>query len=458
MKTERFGVINAISGSIVEIGILGDMPEIGELLVLKDDPSAVFEVIQTAAKDSVYALILKNPQGIAREAEVISTGEVLSLPVSDAILGRVIDMFGKPLDGGVPLESKMRIPVRRGVDVHTELTETQGVLETGIKVIDFFAPLVRGGNIGFFGGAGVGKTILLTEVLHNVLARDTKAVSVFAGVGERSREGLELFKTLKETGTLASSTLVFGQMGENPAARFLSAFSAVSIAEYFRSQQKDVLFFIDNVYRLAQAGKEISTSIGLLPSQDGYQATLESQLANFHERLLSTKQAQVTTIEAIYVPADDLFDHGVQSIFPFLDSFLVLSREIYQKGLLPAVDILASSSQALTIKGVGQNHYDTTRKARSLLSRGNELERIVSLVGEAELSKEDQTIFKRVNLLRNYMTQQFFVLEGQKGHKGLSVPLSDVVEDVKGIIGGKYDSVDAAKFLYIGNIKSALGQ
>lgn len=452
MADKLFAKIISISGNVCEIEYYQEAPSIGEVLTLKDDQSACFEVVQTSGKSRVYALILKNPQGVSRGSEVISTGEVLQMTVSPELLGRVIDMFGTPLDGGEPIKGTAKVKLRNSVDLHQELVGGKQVLETGIKVIDFFAPLIKGGNIGFFGGAGVGKTILLTEVLHNVLGKDPKAVSVFAGVGERSREGLELYETLKQTGTIKSSTLVFGQMGENPAARFLSAYSAVSIAEYFRSQKRDVLFFIDNVYRLAQAGKEISTSIGLLPSQDGYQATLESQLANFHERLLSTKDGQMTTIEAVYVPADDLLDHGVQSIFPYLDSFLVLSRDIYQKGLLPAVDILASSSQALSVSGVGVAHYDTAKKAKSLLSRGQELERIVSLVGEAELSKEDQTIFKRVKLLRNYMTQHFFVLEGQKGSQGVFVSLATVIADVQAIIGGKYDAFDPTRLMFIGSI------
>jgi F-type H+-transporting ATPase subunit beta len=312
--------------------------------------------------------------------------------------------------------------------------------------------------MGLFGGAGVGKTLLLTEVLHNILGKkDKKTVSVFAGVGERTREGLELLQALSESGVLSSSSLIFGTMGESPTIRYLSAFSAVTLAEYFRDVRKtDVLFFIDNVFRFAQAGNELSTLMNIIPSEDGYQATLESEMAEFHERLVPTKDAVVSTIEAIYVPSDDLLDHAVQAIYPYLESLVVLSRNVYQEGIMPAVDIISSTSTALEASVVGQFHYEVALNAKTILKRAQGLERIVSLVGEHELSKEDQIIFKRSRRIRNYMTQNFFVAAAQRGEQGVYVPLKTVLEDVNSIIVGKYDSTPEEKFLYVSGLKDIL--
>lgn len=308
--------------------------------------------------------------------------------------------------------------------------------------------------MGLFGGAGVGKTLLLTEILHNIVRAKDSTVSIFAGVGERSREGLELYQALKDSGTLKDSSLIFGPMGENPAARFLTAFSAVTLTEYYRDALKrEVIFFIDNLFRFAQAGNELSTLTDNLPSEDGYQATLESELAAFHERLVSTASAGVTTVEAIYVPADDLLDHAVQSIFPYLDSIVVLSRNIYQQGILPAVDVISSGSSALDPEVVGKLHHDTAVAARALIKKAENLERIVSLVGEGELSVEDQVVYRRARRLKNFMTQRFFVAEAQKGEKGHFVPIETTVNDTAQILAGKLDGVPEEKLLFVGSIK-----
>ncbi len=328
-------------------------------------------------------------------------------------------------------------------------------------MIDVFAPLIKGGKMGLFGGAGVGKTMLLTEIMHNVIGRvgHDRYYSVFAGVGERSREGLELWLSLKNTGVMPYASLIYGQMGENPAVRFLSAYAGVSMAEYFRDVEKrDILFFIDNVYRFAQAGNELSVLTGSIPSEDGYQPTLESEMATFHERLHSTVDGMITSVEAIYVPADDLLDHGVQTIFPFLDSLLVLSRDVYQEGRTPAVDILASTSSALTPHFVGDHHYQVVIIARNILKRAQSLERIVSLVGENELSVEDQIVVKRARKLKNYLTQPFYTAEGQRGVKGVYVPVAEAVKDVNAIISGQYDSTPDDVFLYIGKMSDVVKQ
>lgn len=315
--------------------------------------------------------------------------------------------------------------------------------------------MVKGGKIGLFGGAGVGKTVLLTEIIHNVVVlHKGKGVSVFAGVGERIREGHELFETLSAKDVLSSISLVLGTMGENPAVRFLTGFTAVALAEYFRdSLKKDVLFFIDNVFRFAQAGNELSVLMNTIPSEDGYQATLTSEMASFHERLVSSRNNSVTSIEAIYVPNDDILDQGVQAIFPYLDSSAVLSRSIYQEGLLPAIDLLSSTSSSLNPGVVGELHYEVALKALSLLKQATALNRIVSLVGESELSPSDQLIYQRAKKLRNFMTQNFFVTENQTGKKGVYVPRLTAVEDVNDLIDGKYDAITDDKFSYIGSLK-----
>jgi F-type H+-transporting ATPase subunit beta len=303
-----------------------------------------------------------------------------------------------------------------------------------------------------FGPRRVGKTILLTEILHNIVGKSTeKSMSVFAGIGERSREGLELYLSLIKSNVMQNSTLIFGPMGENPAIRFLAAYSAATVAEYFRDVQKtNVLFFIDNAYRFAQAGNELSTLTNNLPSEDGYQATLESEMAQLHERLLSTNDAGITTIEAIYVPADDILDHGVQSIFPYLDGNVVLSRQLYQQGLLPAVDILSSSSTTLHPTIVGEKHFECALSAKAVLKQAESLERIVALVGESELSQEDQLIYKRAKKIRNFMTQRFSVAESQSSKSGVFIPMAEAINDLQGIIDGRYDHIPEDKFLFIG--------
>jgi F-type H+-transporting ATPase subunit beta len=329
------------------------------------------------------------------------------------------------------------------------------ILETGIKVVDFFTPIVKGGKVGLFGGAGVGKTVIISEIIHNlVILNPEKNVSIFTGVGERTREGAELFDTLIESKVMQSVSLIYGSMGENPALRFRTAFTGVTLAEHFRDYMgKNVLFFIDNIFRFAQSGYELSTLMNAIPSEGGYQATLSSEMAAFHERLVSTQKNAITTFEAIYVPADDLTDPGVQAIFPYLDSGLILSRAVYQEGRFPAIDILASNSSALNPDTVGEEHYQVALDAQALLKRATALERIVALIGESELSTEDQTVFKRSKKLKNFMTQNFTVVETQTEKKGVYVAIHDTVTDVKAILEGKVDNLQPEDLLYIGTLK-----
>lgn len=459
MKEEVLGEIKSVKGQVVEIVFGKQKPIISELLYLKDNSEIKFVVYASSGDNSFYCLSLFDSSILKRGDKVIGSGSPINFPVGDSLLGRVVDVFGHASDGGATIKSDKYMPIIRYSQAATEeISIEQKILETGIKVIDVFSPMSEGGKAGLFGGAGVGKTILLTEILHNIIGRDkTNTNSIFAGIGERSREGLELFETLKKTDIISNISLIYGQMAENPVIRFLSVNSALTLAEYFRdSNKKNVLFFIDNVFRYAQAGNELSVLTGMLPSEDGYQATLESEMAKFHERLYSTKDAKVSTIEAIYVPADDILDRGVQSIFPYLESVIVLSRNLYQEGLLPAVDIINSTSVNLTLELVGKKHFDAVIKAKAILKQAESLERIVSLVGESELSFDDQVIYKRAKKIKNYMTQSFFVASSQKEKKGSYVAVKDAVSDLSQIIEGKVDNIPEDKFRFIGTLSEIL--
>ncbi|MCL5114033.1 MAG: F0F1 ATP synthase subunit beta, partial [Patescibacteria group bacterium] len=330
------GKVIGVMGQIVEVEFAENPPNLHDLLILEDDKTTKMEVMRSSGLSTFYSLCFSPTTSVYRGAKVMNTKESITVPVGEGVLGRVMDIFGGDLDGLGEIKSSQRQSIYGKYLPYEDLSTHQEILETGIKAIDFFSPIVKGGKIGLFGGAGVGKTLLLTEIIHNVIVLkkdEGKSISVFAGVGERTREGHELHQTLAEQKVLPSVSLVFGPMGENPAIRFLTAFTATTVAEYFRDvSKKDVLFFIDNAFRFAQAGNELAVLMNTIPSEDGYQATLASEMASFHERLVSTKENSISTIEAIYVPNDDILDQGVQSIFPFLDSTVVLSRSAYQRG------------------------------------------------------------------------------------------------------------------------------
>ncbi len=460
MKKTQKGKIISLRGQIAEVAFEDSLPKIHDILLFQNGTNhpIKMEVYVSSGPNTFYCLVLGSTNSLFRGALVTNTNEAILFPVGQEMLGRAVNLFGEPLDTLGAIKTKSFLPIHRPVSLSDEILTKSEIFETGIKVIDLFAPLTRGGKMGLFGGAGVGKTLLLSEILHNIVEIKAKnAVSVFAGVGERSREAIELYDVLVKGGALKDTTLVFGSMGEDATTRFLSAFSACTLAEYYRDTlKKEVLFFIDNMFRFAQAGNELSVLTNTIPSEDGYQATLESEMANFHERLISTLKGPITSIEAIYVPADDLLDHGVQSIFPYLDSNVVLSRNVYKEGFLPAVDIVASNSSALDPEIVGQLHYDTAIAAKSLLKKQEDLQRIVSLVGEGELSETDQTIYKRGLKIRNFMTQSFFVATAQKGQLGKFVDRATTVEDVKCIIDGKCDDIPEDKLLFIGSIKEII--
>lgn len=449
------GIIIKIQGQVVEVGFADVSPAIHEVMMLDQVPEVTMMVLASSAKGTMYCLALSSTEQMTRGAKVVSTMESIMFPVGESMLARVVDMFGTPLDskGGIPATLKRPIHTIPTRDVQAIPLNT--VMETGIKVIDLFAPMVAGGRMGLFGGAGVGKTMLLTELLHNIVERDQgNTLSVFAGVGERSREGLELYLELQKSGVFGRTSLVFGQMGENPAMRFLSALSAVTLAEYFRDEmKKNVLFFIDNVFRFAQAGSELAVLTDVIPSEDGYQPTLESEMAEFHERLVSTPSGVISSIEAIYVPADDLLDHAVQAVFSYLDSTVVLSRDVYQQGRLPAIDILATSSSWLKPETVGELHYGVALEARAVLEKAESLERIVSLMGVAELSEKDRVIYERGQKIKSYMTQNFFVATAQKGDAGTYVSRERTIQDTLAILQGKYDQLSATDLAFKGALE-----
>jgi F-type H+-transporting ATPase subunit beta len=457
-NNKAIGKVIAISGNVAEVEFLNTKPEIHQMLVLADDSRVKLKVYSSSKTNSFFCLVLAGGDKLHRGAKVINTGQVISVPVGDEILGRVIDVFGEAADGGEEIKAKIRKPIYGSIPDYEAVLSKFEIWETGIKVIDLFSPLLKGGKMGLFGGAGVGKTLLLTEMMHNIETGAEENASVFSGVGERTREGHELYEELKRRDLLKRVSLVFGPMGANAAVRYLTGLAGVTLAEYFRDNGKNVLFLIDNVFRLAQAGNELSTLMNTIPSEDGYQATLASEMAEFHERLVSTNKGVVSSIEAIYVPSDDLLDQGVQSIFPYLDSVVTLSRQVYQEGRLPAVDILSSNSTALNPGVVGQSHYNTAVRAQMTINKAESLERMVALVGESELSAENQLLYRRAKKVKNFMTQNFFVAEEQTGRKGEFVSLKETIQGVTEILDGKYDQVGEEKFLYIGKAGEVVGE
>lgn len=458
MLKNTHGTIVAILGQVAEVEFSQYAPHLYEIIKTEDN-QAILMVQSNSKVGRYFCLILKGGWLLSRGLQVQATGHPLKIPVGDQVLGKVMNVFGEVTDG-TPIEAldlRKSWPIfdDRVAEVLPEEADT--IWETGIKVIDFFAPLVKGRKMGLFGGAGVGKTLLLTEVMHNIvtLKGEHKSVSVFAGVGERVREGYELYQELKERKLLETVSLIYGTMGDNAAVRFLTAMAGATVAEHFRDELKrDVLFFVDNTFRFVQAGAELSTLTNTIPSEDGYQPDLTSQMADFHKRLVSTKNGVISAIEAIYVPADDMLDLGVQSIMNYLDSTVVLSRDVYQQGYLPAVDILASSSSVLFPAIVGEDHYHAVTEAKKMLRQAASLERMVSLVGEAELSEDNQLLYQRAQRLKAYMTQPFFVVEAQTGKKGEFVKVADTVRDVSAILEGKYDEMPVNEMMFRGSLEA----
>ncbi len=457
MKNTVIGIVETIAGDTAQVRLDRGILRLNDVLT-GDGGSIILQVFASLNVGLHSCMILRGKEKLTCGARVYVSSEPLSMPVGDEVLGRVVNIFGDPVDGGGPISTLRRKPLFREPPVYERIGVKKEIWPTGIKAVDFFSPLVKGGKIGLLGGAGVGKTILLTEILHNIILvkenkEKQKIISVFAGIGERVREGQELYQELSERGVLPYVSLVYGPMGENASTRFLTGMAAVAIAEYFRDERrKDILFFVDNIFRFAQAGSELSALTARMPSEDGYQSNLISEMAAFHERLSATETAAVSTVEAIYVPSDDLLDSGVQAIYPFIDSIITLSRDIYQQGRLPAIDLLSTTSSILSPEIIGMDHYLAVISSQQVLKKARNLERMVALVGESELSAENRLIYHRAMLIQNYMTQPFFVAEKQSGRHGKMVNFKKTITDVKNILSGVYDKNDPQEFFMIGGI------
>ena len=456
-KTTRIkkpaGVISAIFGQVVQTKFPeSHLPDIHDILTSIEEPRVKLEVYSYVSRTTINCLSLTHKDYLRRGMPVVSTGEPLTIPVGHHMLGRLVNLFGEPQDLEKTLAANQRRPIYRTPPSLNSITTKTEIIETGIKMVDFFTPFVKGGKIGFVGGAGVGKTVLLTELLRNITMKHT-GVSVFAGIGERINEGHRLWHDLIDAKTLDKTALLFGQMNENAAVRFRIAWAALALAEYFRDEEeKDVLFFVDNVYRFIQAGNELSALMETMPSELGYQATLESEIASIENRLVNTDKGSITSVQNIYVPADDLSDPGIQAITSHIDSVIILSREVASRGHFPAVDPVHSSSELTDVSYIGERHAKLVTQARELLNEYERLKRIVGIVGEDELSSTDQLIYKRSQKLLYYMTQPFYVAEKQTGRKGVVVPRETTLNDIEQIITGRMDTLPAESFLYIGSI------
>ncbi|NBO36548.1 F0F1 ATP synthase subunit beta [bacterium] len=457
-KNTSHGIVRSIRNFVVEIEFIDDSGvQIGEVLMMEENPEISLVVISSSKYDKCFfCASLSEVYHITNGSKFIRKEEIVKVPAGNAILGRVFDIFGNDIDGKgvIKTERYEELFVKR--DNYFSARSGQldnNFIETGIKVIDVFSPLMGGRKVGLFGGAGVGKTVLLSEILHNVINRNKeKYISIFAGIGERTREGQELYEELKRTGVLEMSSLIFGPMGSNPTVRYLTGYAGVTLARYFRDvESKNVLFLADNMFRFAQAGNELFLLMDQISSEDGYQASLVSQIADIHENLVNSDTNTITTIEAIYVPADDIFDPAVQEVFGYLDSSILLSRDIYREGRYPAVDILQSDSSLISPDVVGAYHYNVVLKSKSLLRDAVSIERIVALVGLSELSDNDRQIYERANKLKNYLTQFFYTAEKQTGRKGVFVPLEVALKDIDDIISGKFDDISEDKFMFIGS-------
>jgi F-type H+-transporting ATPase subunit beta len=453
------GEVTSIRGTVLELRFDGMLPAIGSGIVCRPEGKAPVEGEIYSHNDArtARAIAVESTRGLHRGDPVESEGQPLRVPVGRELLGRVIDLQGRALDGGAALDGQLRAPLRRPPPSAVARRASGRTYETGIKVIDLFCPMVQGGRAAVFGGAGVGKTIVLTEFIHNAVG-SLKGVAVFAGIGERSREGLELWEELKRREVMDRTALVFGEMKEPPGARFLVGFAALAIAEHFRDREgSDVLFVVDNVYRYIQAGMEVSGLLGRMPSRVGYQPTLAADLADFEERITATRHGNMISLQAIYVPADDYSDPAITHAFGYLDSALVLSRDIAAEGLYPAIDPLGSWSKALDVEIIGRRHEEVLQEARRVLGRYQELRDIISMLGMEELSTEDRRTVGRARRLRSYLTQPFFVTESFTGQPGQRVPVETTVGDVASILDGRCDEREERELFMIGSLDQLEG-
>ena len=446
------GIITQIIGPVIDARFKEELPEIYNALTCElDGKKIVFEVQQHLSEDTVRAVAMTSTDGLERSTEVEDTGKPISVPVGKESLGRMFNVVGEPVDGKEAPKTSEFYPIHRSAPTFTDQETKTEIFETGIKVIDLIAPITKGGKVGLFGGAGVGKTVLIQELIRNI-ATEHGGYSVFAGVGERTREGNDLYIEMKESGVLEKTALVFGQMNEPPGARMRVALSGLAQAEYFRDQGKDTLLFIDNIFRFTQAGSEVSTLLGRMPSAVGYQPTLANEMGELQERITSTKKGSITSVQAVYVPADDLTDPAPATTFAHLDSTIVLERSLAELGIYPAVDPLSSSSTILDPNIVGEEHYTIAREVQRILQKYKDLQDIIAILGMEELSDEDKKTVTRARKIQRFLSQPFHVAEVFSGIKGVYVPLKDTIQGFKEIIEGKHDDKNEQDFYMKGDI------
>ena len=453
------GKVVQIVGAVLDVKFDSEqsLPNLLNALVIKlGDKEIVAEVAQHIGDDTVRCISMSATDGLVRGMEVVDTGGPISVPVGDETLGRIFNVLGKPVDGKPAPKSAPKLPIHRPAPAYDELETTAEILETGIKVVDLLAPYLKGGKIGLFGGAGVGKTVLIQELINNI-AKQHGGISVFSGVGERTREGNDLYGEMSESGVINKTALVFGQMNEPPGARMRVALTGLTMAEHFRDEQgQDVLLFVDNIFRFTQAGSEVSALLGRMPSAVGYQPTLATEMGALQERITSTKKGSITSVQAVYVPADDLTDPAPATTFSHLDAKTVLSRQISSLGIYPAVDPLESTSRILDPSIVGKEHYEVARGVQSILQRYKELQDIIAILGMDELSDEDKLIVARARKIQRFLSQSFTVAEQFTGNPGQYVPVKETVRGFKEILEGKHDDLPESAFLFVGTIEDAV--
>ena len=454
------GTVIQVMGPVLDIRFADDqLPGLLSAIEIPNgEHTIVAEVAQHIGDNVVRCVAMSSTDGLQRGTEATDTGAPISVPVGEECLGRVFNLLGQPIDNKAPVQGVERWPIHRPAPSYEEQQSTTEILETGIKVVDLICPYAKGGKIGLFGGAGVGKTVLIQELIYNI-ATAHNGYSVFTGVGERTREGNDLYNEMTESGVISKTAMVFGQMNEPPGARMRVGLSGLTMAEYFRDvKHQDVLLFIDNIFRFTQAGSEVSALLGRMPSAVGYQPTLATEMGALQERITSTKEGSITSVQAVYVPADDLTDPAPATTFAHLDATTVLDRGISSLGIYPAVDPLDSTSRILTPEIVGQEHYETARAVQSILQRYKELQDIIAIMGMDELSEEDKLTVNRARKVQRFLSQPFHVAEQFTGYQGKYVPLKETIRSFQEIIAGKYDDIPESYFLFAGSIDDVVAK
>jgi|TARA_B100000287_G_scaffold59608_1_gene52265 F-type H+-transporting ATPase subunit beta len=461
--TDNIGKIKQVLGAVVDVSFVEKLPQILDALVVKhENKDLVLEVAQHLGENTVRTIAMDSTDGLVRGQDVLDTGNPISVPVGPETLGRILNVIGEPVDERGQLKTKLRSPIHKSAPEFIDQSTETEVLVTGIKVVDLLAPYAKGGKIGLFGGAGVGKTVLIMELINNI-AKGHGGYSVFAGVGERTREGNDLYHEMIESGVIkldndeSKAALVYGQMNEPPGARARVALTGLTLAEYFRDEEgQDVLLFVDNIFRFTQAGSEVSALLGRIPSAVGYQPTLSTDMGALQERITSTNKGSITSVQAIYVPADDLTDPAPATSFAHLDATTVLSRQIAELGIYPAVDPLDSTSRILDPRIIGEEHYNVARKVQETLQKYKSLQDIIAILGMDELSEEDRLVVDRARKIQRFLSQPFHVAEVFTGTPGVFVGLQETIQGFEGLVNGKYDDIPESAFYMVGTIEEAL--